>query len=153
MKYLLRYNEVRTNDQFLQEEISRWINWDLIELVKDLSLEFLDDGYTTGLEITYLVDDDGFDVEYSIYEIDYEHDSNDDGTWSMGSINKVLSDFINQHQECKFIYTLMVYKMELDIPYKVTDLDKSTMYEFISRLKKSFPDETIRINSAAMYQE
>ena len=147
MKYLIRYNESRTNE----EEISKYINWDLINLSKDISLELLDDGYVVNLEIRYpkMNTYDTNDSKYILYEEDWEHDGEDSRPWKLSSVNQVLN--MGPVDKEDFIYIFGIYKFDMynpSLPNGVMELDKERMIEFISQLKDFFPDNNIKINSA-----
>jgi hypothetical protein len=134
MKHLISFNESNENIEL----ISKYINWDLIERAKELSLELLDDGYIVNLEIKYKI----WGNYFTIYEIDWEHNEIDNANpWNLSSIRAVLNSNTVLSKD-HFYYVFNIFKMQFE-PYEVEDLDKQRMDEFISILKELYPDNNI----------
>jgi len=135
MKHLISFNESNKNIEL----ISSYINWDLIESAKVLSLEFLDEGYVVSLDIYVIRELDNSGI---IYKVDWKHNEIDnDKPWKLSSVKTVLnSDTVLSKDH--FYYVFNIFKMQFN-PYKVEDLDKARMGEFISILKELHPDNNI----------
>lgn len=117
MKYIRSINEL---NELIESEINELINWDLINDTKDMSLEYIDEGYTL-----YILIYKGFSYKYElIAEISYNHD-----------INSIEYDNLPSNNN-KLIYNIYIGK------HRTSSYPKYT-FELRDRIKEAYPNESI----------
>ena len=128
MKYLKSINEVgsyighMTSSEKVKDIFTPFINWDLIEDVKDMSLEYIDLDMTLNLSVKQ--------NDVWIYAVLFNHNMND-VTWfnvNMYNITPIQSggDLKYQLELCTNLFDTKVYDLEL-----------------INRASEAYPNENI----------
>lgn len=129
MKYLKTFEGIEPI-KLIEDYLSKMINWDMIKDIKDMALEYLDDGYELGIHIKNYTLDDVF--HRMIYTIEYSHDRYDE-------------DWVDLHG-LFYIGDNIEYRIFLMIdkgwPSKIK-YDKDMSLELISRIKEAYPNEII----------
>lgn len=142
MKYLKRYKifESRFSDLDVKDVFEPYINWNLVEDVKDMSLEYIDEGINLNIEVNYKDNDNN----YYILTIYFNHDETNI-YWNPGNDRSSSKDVLFTHLT--------------EGPYELEPIDKSKILyyfyftidgygvinrdELLSRIKETYPDENI----------
>lgn len=75
MKYLKSYKIFESFEESdVQEVFEPYINWELVRDVKEMSLEYIDDGMILNLEISYGKYESVLKPPFYIYHMQYNHD-------------------------------------------------------------------------------
>ncbi len=119
-----RFDESDVNDVF-----EAYINWKLIEDAKDMALEYIDDGMSLGVEISY--------INHYVYHIRYNHKETY-SEWISDSFNNLTEGpyELEPIDRNKIIYQFYLEKDDGMI-------DKESDKELELRVKEAYPDENI----------
>lgn len=128
MKYLKKYKLFeRFEESDTQNVFEPYVNWDMIETLKDMSLEYLDEGMTLTLEIIYL--------DKSFYFMKYNHEKLN-SSW-----NCTFDDLTEGPYELEPIKpNYITYKFYL---IKIGKTTVKSGHELRSRMKEAYPNENI----------
>lgn len=122
-----RYNEISSLNESSSVDT---INWAMIEDIKDMALEYLDDNYLLAI---YVYDD----THKSIYRLFYSHENGVQDVWRLKEANKNWS---NSDKLGKIYYRILLYNL-LDDGTNNTNTDSN---DLIDRIKEAYPNEDIR---------
>lgn len=136
MKYLKKYKLFeRFEESDTQNVFEPYVNWDMIETLKDMSLEYLDDGMTLKLEIIYLNQFIAYDFDRSFYFMKYNHGKLN-SSW-----NCTFDDLTEGPYELEPIKpNYITYKFYL---IKIGEITVKSTHELRSRMKDAYPNENI----------
>ena len=135
MRYLKLYEWYKSavvdrSPKQVEELFSPYINWEMIQDVKDLSLEYLDKGIT--LELYISVD------EVVIYEMYFNHDINKSNyKW-----NRTQQDDVDAIEY--YFDFLPVKRMDNTFSVEMRREVNEDLFEFVDILKSMYPDEKIK---------
>lgn len=119
MKYLKAYE---SHDSF------GTINWLMIEDIKDMSLEYLDDGFILGIYV--------YSSKFgAIYRLTYCHNDGVNGHWRLKDKN---NHWDNSDKLGHIFYSILLYNISDAKHYP------KESKELISRIEEAYPDEDIR---------
>jgi len=127
VKYLKTYKLFESNgstESELKDLFEPYINWDLIEDAKDMSLEYLDEGMRLFLEIAY-------DYKYYIYYMGFSNYENF-SEWTTYFLTKDSLYKIKPIDKSKVRYL-----------FRLNGSYNNFEEELVSRIKEAYPNEKI----------
>lgn len=111
------------------------INWDMIENIKDMSLEYLDDNYALGIYVY------SKKTSESIYRMFYTHQNGVQEDWRLKATQKPWS---NSDKLGQIFYRVLLY----NISDRGSPLHRDKSNELRERILMAYPSEDIeKINS------
>lgn len=138
MKYLKIFNETLESKVFelqisgfeesdIQDVFEPYINFELIKDAQDMSLDYIDDGMTLNLEITY-------DDIYYFYYMRYNH-SGPVSSWMVGFVNNLTEGpyELEPIDKSKIVYLFYFNGSDRKIKQEANN-------ELESRLREAYPD-------------
>ena len=142
MKYLKQFNEV-FNKEHTQKVFESIIRWDMIQDVKDMSLEYLDMNMKLYLGVCYkskvrLAD---------LYEINYTHGLNK-SYW--GPIPEYCAKFPNPD---KLLYSIIIYEPCMSDGWTRYDRNEGATNEIVDRIREMYPEMKKNIYGEVVHQD
>lgn len=112
----------------VKDVFESYINWNLIEDTKNMSLEYIDEGMSLGVEISY--------INHYVYYIRYDH-TGIYNEWEPGSFNNLTEGpyELEPIDRNKIIYQFYLEKNGM--------IEKESDKELELRVKEAYPDENI----------
>lgn len=148
MKYLKLYEESNSVNK---------INWEMIEDIKDMSLEYLDGGcmlglYVYGVHLYWLPDRKDKKVlgnGESIYRFYYSHENGFREEWSTKKVKnsngRAWLHYNNSDKLGQICYVIILYGKYGDSKYGYSMMrNPEISNELIDRIKEAYPNEDIR---------
>lgn len=138
MKYLLKINDMKYLKLYeaysnIDNKIGELINWKFIDDVKDMALEYLDDGFLLIVDIYPVLKPSTTirSAKSRLYSLRYDHNTDDLKFYYYADISKIED----------IIYHITLHS-HVEADYHSFDLEKTK--ELIDRISEAYPDENIR---------
>ena len=139
MKYIKLYEAILSTDE-VKDKFTPYINWEMIEDIKDMSLEYLDNNLILDIEIFYDITPKDWSTvhELTIYSMEYSHDIKSCSVdWHL--IYEVVGEVIRGN----IVYKVFLFKKVYQWQPNNTSVAKNETNELISRLEEAYPNINI----------
>lgn len=128
MKYIKLYEEI---DQSFIYQVSQFINWKMISDIKDMSLEYIDEGYTLNITVFSIMHNNG--ISPKIMKLVFNHTQSD----IIWGIPRVV-----EKEDISYRVKLVYKHGKFDSNKKISEILKTS--ELLKRINDSYPNEKVR---------
>jgi len=118
--------------------VKQIINFDLVETTKDLSLDYLDDGYYLNIQV--LVEDFQNGTRHLVYSESFSHDFNNKEYKKFFPVN---TKFIKESKELVYRFTFSFDRSRQSLMRSYLSNTEKMNEELKDKLEEMFPDENI----------
>lgn len=134
MKYLKTY-EALTFYEVTKDKISKSINWHIIQDIKDMSLEYIDDGYVLRIIVLMQSPPKSYvEYAYPVYCLFYDH----------GSVDEKY-DYVERFDKGNINISKIRYRVNIFPRNKGIDYDVELSVELASRVMEAYPEINVII--------
>lgn len=133
MKYIKAY-EALTFYEVTKDKISKAINWHIIQDIKDMSLEYIDDGYVLRIVVIMQSPIGSVEYAYPVYCLFYDHGSADEEY-----------DYVEKFNKVNINISKIRYRVNIFPRSEGFDYDRELSVELASRVMEAYPEINVII--------